>query len=138
MRQKKINKEQNNNENNILSEKEDENNKENNNNEEKYNDVISNPKGLENLRLNCYMNSLLQFLFYIPELGKYFVEGKESGYFDEEDKSVCYTLSEEMYSMKNGKSKFIRPEKFKKVTGDKNILFSEKKPLMQKIYFSIQ
>ena len=73
------------------------------------------------------MNSLLQFLFYIPELRKYFVEGKEYGYFDEEDKSVCYVLSEKMYSMKNGKSKFIRPEKFKKVMGSKNILFSEKK-----------
>ena len=73
------------------------------------------------------MNSLLQCLFYIPELREYFVKEKESGNFDEEDKSVCYALSEEMYSMKNGKSKFIRPEKFKKVMGSKNILFSEKK-----------
>ena len=74
--EKEKNKEQNNNENNSLSEKEDENKNENNNNEEKYNDVISNPKGLENLGLNCYMNSLLQCLFYIPELREYFVEGK--------------------------------------------------------------
>ena len=49
------------------------------------------------------MNSLLQCLFYIPELREYFVEGKESGNFDEEDKSVCYALSEEMYSIKNVK-----------------------------------
>ena len=65
------------------------------------------------------------------------MEGKESGYFDEEDKSVCYALSEEMYSMKNGKSKFIRPEKFKKVMGTKIFYFKKKRQLMQKIYFSI-
>ena len=43
------------------------------NNEESEDEIISNPKGLENFSYNCYINSLLQCLFYIPKLRNSFI-----------------------------------------------------------------
>ena len=82
------------------------------------------PKGLENLGLSCYMNSILQCLFYIPELRNYFIEEKEN--FDEDEQKVCKAFSDVMYKLKNYK-KAIKADKFKKAMGEKNNLFEGKK-----------
>ena len=77
------------------------------------------PKGLVNIGLTCYMNSLLQCLFYIPELRQFFINEQFT-----EKQEACQALSEVMKSLNNKKSKKIKPEKFKEIMGKKNKLFS--------------
>ena len=56
------------------------------------------PKGLYNLGLSCYMNSLLQCLYYIPELREYFI--KEKNNF-KNNQPICKALSEVMFGLKS-------------------------------------
>ena len=86
--------------------------------------IFKKPKGLLNLGLSCYMNSLLQCLYYIPELREYFIENKES--FNE--KPICKALSEIMNKLKNDDSEFIIPNNFRNEIRKINKLFSEDKP----------
>ena len=79
------------------------------------------PKGLYNLGLSCYMNSLLQCLFYIQELRIFFISKKDEF---REDQPVCKALSEVMYGLKYCYKEYFEPKQFKKVMGNKNSLFS--------------
>ena len=81
------------------------------------------PKGLYNLGLSCYMNSLLQCLYYIPELREYFI--KEDNFNDKQP--VCKALSEVMYKLKYSENDNIEAKMFKKIMGEKNGLFAGKK-----------
>ena len=77
------------------------------------------PKGLYNLGLNCYMNSLLQCLFYIRELRNFFI--KYIKYFN--DKPVCRAFAKVMYGLKNTREKYFEASDLKKIMGKKNGLF---------------
>ena len=88
------------------------------NRKQNYNDS-NNPKGLINLGLSCYMNSLLQCLYYIKELRNYFI--KHIKQFN--DKPVSQALAQVLYDMKYNEKENIRPEAFKKIMGQKNNLF---------------
>ena len=52
-------------------------------------------KGLYNLGLSCYMNSLLQCFYHIPELREYFIENIDN--FTE--KPLCKALAEVMFEL---------------------------------------
>ena len=102
--------------NSLIKEKEKENKEIINNN---------NPKGLLNLGLNCYMNALLQCLFYIKELREYFIQNKDK--FTEEQ-VICKAFSDVMIGLlKNDKKDYFVPTEFKKLIGDKNKLFRGRK-----------
>ena len=79
------------------------------------------PKGMKNLGLNCYMNSLLQCLYYIPELRDEFIEKKDTFSYD---KPVCRAFAEVMYGLKYEQKEYYEPIQFKKIMGSKNGLFS--------------
>ena len=70
MNENSLNKNNIENDNNYLSKKR---NGSNINKEDYYSDAIHYPKGLKNYGYNCYMNSLLQCLFYIQEFINYFI-----------------------------------------------------------------
>ena len=78
------------------------------------------PKGLYNLGLSCYMNSLLQCLFHIKELREYFIERNNF----RNDQVVCKAFSEVMYGLKNDPKDYFEAKLFKKEMGNKNNLFS--------------
>ena len=78
------------------------------------------PKGLYNLGLSCYMNSLLQCLYYIKELREYFIE-KRNTFTNQQP--VCKALAEVMYGLKNEKKDYFEATEFKKIMGSKNSLF---------------
>ena len=78
------------------------------------------PKGLYNLGLSCYMNSLLQCLYYIPELRNFFIEKKNTFSYD---KPVCKAFAEVMYGLKYDQKEYYEPTEFKKIMGSKNGLF---------------
>ena len=103
-------------------EKEEENKKSNNNYGK---EVNPNPKGLKNLGLSCYMNSILQCLYYIKEFRDYFIKEKDN--FENEHQPVCLALSEVMYGLKNEKKDYYEAINFKKIMGNKNDLFYGKK-----------
>jgi len=88
-----------------------ENYEEKNNNENK-------PKGLYNLGLSCYMNSLLQCLFYIKDLRQYFINQNFA-----DGQPVCQAFAEVMNGLKNCKKEYFEPIKFKKIMGKVNGLF---------------
>ena len=81
------------------------------------------PKGIENLGLNCYMNSLLQCLFNIPDLRKYFINGLKNKKFKKESTPICYYFAKVMKSLFYSNKDFIKPKKFKKHISKKNSLF---------------
>ena len=85
---------------------------------------ICKPKGLVNLGLTCYMNSLLQCFFYINKLREYFISNRST--FNE-DNSLCKELSNIMYELKYGNEDSINPDELKNVIAKNNILFSESK-----------
>ena len=94
--------------------------------EENYEIINKKPKGLYNLGLNCYMNSLLQCLFYIKELREYFIKTKDI--FDEEEQPICKAFADVMYGLKNDENdeqEYCAPIIFKKLIRSKNILFDE-------------
>ena len=94
-------------------------------NKNERNNEPNKPKGLDNLGFSCYMNSILQCFFHIKKLREYLISERNT--FGT-DKPVCKALAEIMDKLKNGKEKSFRPEKFKKIMGEKNNLFSGRKP----------
>ena len=78
------------------------------------------PKGLYNLGLSCYMNSILQCLFYVRELRNYFIKNKNT--FN--NKPVSKALAEVMYGLLYDPKEYYEPIAFKKEMGNKNGLFS--------------
>ena len=78
------------------------------------------PKGLYNLGLSCYMNSLLQCFYYITELRDYFIKYKNHFLVN---RPVCKALAEVMYGLKNDKKDYFEVSEFKKIMGNKNSLF---------------
>ena len=98
-------------------------NKENNKKGKENKEIINKkPKGLINLGLNCYMNALLQCLFYIKELREYFI--KNINKFIEKQ-ILCKAFSNVMYGLKNDNKDYFIPNEFKQLIGNKNNLFSE-------------
>ena len=87
---------------------------------QKYDNDDSKPKGLFNLNFNCYMNSLLQCLFYIKDLRNYFIENKDNF---TENRPVCKALSEILYKLKYGNEECFDVNGFKQIIGEKNKLF---------------
>ena len=83
------------------------------------------PKGMKNFAYNCYMNSLLQCFFYIPELRNYFINN--INYFYRNKKKLSLTFAEIMY-------KYLKEEaetvdvfallRFKNDMGEINNLFN--------------
>ena len=78
------------------------------------------PKGLLNLGLNCYMNSLLQCLYYIKELREFFIEEKDKF---KEDQKICKAFAEIMNGLKNDVKDYFEPREFKRIMGEANSLF---------------
>ena len=87
---------------------------------EKASTISTKPKGLYNLGLSCYMNSLLQCLFYIKELRAYFINEKDNF---KNNQVVCKALSEVMYGLKYDPKDYFEAKQFKKEMGNKNSLF---------------
>ena len=85
------------------------------------------PKGIENLGLSCYMNSLLQCLFNIKELRNYFIEELEKGKLKRNKHPVSYYFAEVMYNLLYSDSEYIAPNDFKKAISEKNSLFKDNK-----------
>ena len=67
--------------------------------------------------LNCYMNSLLNCLYYIKEFRDYLKENKD--YFTRSQR-VCKIISSIMYKLKYNASEYIKPEELQTIIGDKN------------------
>ena len=82
------------------------------------------PKGLCNLGLNSYINSLLQCLFYIPELRNYFIDNIQ--YFSDEQ-PVCKAFAKVMWGLKYSSEENCKAKDFMEIMGKKNSLFLGKK-----------
>ena len=81
---------------------------------------------MKNFGFSCYINSLLQCLFYIQELRNYFISQKD--YFNKREQPVCHALSEVMYGLKYEYQDYYEPKNFLKIMGKKNILFCDFRP----------
>ena len=88
-------------------------------NKEKNSNKIE-PKGLVNFGLNCYMNSLLQCLYYIKELREEFIM-KKNDY--RKDQNVCKAFAEVMYRLKYENANYSDAKEIKNIMGEKNNLF---------------
>ena len=78
------------------------------------------PKGLENFNYNCYMNSLLQCLFYLKEFRNYFLANTF-----EKKQLMCLAMKDVMngLNISDGKS-FFSPRKMKNEI-KKNVIFKD-------------
>lgn len=133
MNENSLNKNNIENDNNYLSKKR---NGSNINKEDYYSDAIHYPKGLKNYGYNCYMNSLLQCLFYIQEFRNYFINNEYN--FKENEQPLCKGLSEVMIGLKNDYNNYFEPKNFQKIIEKKNNLFAEFKPADTKdLFFNI-
>ena len=68
--------------------------------------MINIPKGLFNISSNCYMNSLIQCLFYTKAFRKYFLETKFKNY-----QVICFALREVFIDLFYSNKKYCSPEK---------------------------
>ena len=96
------------------------------------NDLFNNgkthyPKGIRNIGLNCYMNSLIQCLFNIEELREYFIKQLNQGKFNKKKQPICYSFAKIMRNLLYSKKAYITPIKFKKEIANKNPLFGKNK-----------
>ena len=82
------------------------------------------PKGIKNLGLSCYMNSLLQCLFNIPKLRNFFIEGLKNKTFNKESTPICYYYAIVMKDLLYSNEKNITPTGFKEFISKKNKLFN--------------
>ena len=82
------------------------------------------PKGLKNLGLSCYMNSLLQCLFYIKDLREYFIQKKDD--FND-NQPLCKALAHFMVGLKNEKEDYFIPTEFRDEIRNINKLFYDNK-----------
>ena len=82
------------------------------------------PKGLKNFGLRCYMNSLLQCFYYIPELRTYFITNKDT--FNDKQ-PVCQALAESINGIKNEKKDYYEPNSLKEAIKNLNKLFEDNK-----------
>ena len=89
------------------------------------------PKGLENIGFCCYINSLLQCLYYIKDFRDYFINEKDN--FEKEYQPFCVALSEVMYGLKYGKNDYFIAKQFKEILGNKNNKFYEVKEFLNKL-----
>ena len=79
------------------------------------------PLGLFNVDLNCYMNSVIQCLFYVPEYREYFINKTN---FSNIEQPVSYELSNIFKKLKNGKEgKPFNLKKFKSIMGEFDDIF---------------
>ena len=85
------------------------------------------PKGINNLGLNCYMDSLLQCLFNITKLRNYFIEGLKNKTFNKESTPICYYYAKVMKDLLYSNEKNITPTEFKEFISKKNNLFNNNK-----------
>ena len=97
------------------------------------NDLFNNrkthyPKGIRNIGLNCYMNSLIQCLFNIEELREYFLNELKEGKINKKQHPISYHFAKTMRSLLYSKKEFIIPKKFKEVIGKSNPLFKKDNP----------
>ena len=86
------------------------------------------PKGIKNIGLSCYMNALLQCLFYIPKLRNYFISQYVNKNFNKKEQPICYYFSKIMYKLLQSKKPYITTYKFNKFLSETNPLFIKDKP----------
>ena len=86
------------------------------------------PKGIKNLGLSCYMNSLLQCLFNIKELRDYFINELKNKKIDKKTKPISYYFAVVMYELLYSGKDFIIPQYFKNAISKINKLFKKDKP----------
>ena len=82
------------------------------------------PKGLENLGLSCYMNSLLQCLYYIPEFRDHFIQNKDK--YDD-NYPICKALAESMDGIRNEINDYYVPHSLRNAIKKISKLFEENK-----------
>ena len=85
------------------------------------------PKGIKNLGLSCYMNSLLHCLFNITELRKFFIFCYENKKFDKDTQPINYNFAKVMHELLYLDANYINPEYFRKAIGSISNLFSDNK-----------
>ena len=88
------------------------------------NNIFEKPKGLLNLGLTCYMNSLLQCLFYIKELREYYINNIKNF---SANQPICKALAGVMDGLKNEKNDYFIPENFRNEIMKINDLFKKNK-----------
>ena len=80
------------------------------------------PKGLENYTLNCYMNSLLQCIYYITDFREYFLKNKF-----QKSMTMCESIKDLMIGLSNkNNDNYYKPKKIKNEI-NKNQIFSNNK-----------
>ena len=79
------------------------------------------PVGLMNVKLNCYMNSVIQCLFHLKKFRYYFINRKN---FSKEDQPVSFELRNIMLRLNDTKNREpFSLSKFKEIMGEINDIF---------------